>query len=148
LELPRNQENEDQVLRVSAKVDYAVRALVRISYSKGAPVKLHSIAAVDEIPAKFLGGTLTELRRANLVESRRGGDGGFWLARPAETITVGDVIRAIDGDLVDVRALSHQPSVTQPVWFAVRVALERTLDSVTIADLVEGASAPTLTDRQ
>jgi Rrf2 family protein len=127
------------VLRVSAKVDYAVRALVRIAEGGGAPVKMHTIADREEIPAKFLSGTLTDLRRAQLIESRRGGGGGYWLARPPADITVADIIRVIDGELVDVRALSSEKSVTTPVWASVRLVLECTLDAVTLADL----TAPT-----
>jgi Rrf2 family protein len=123
------------VLRISAKVDYAVRALVRVAEGGGAPVKMHTIAEQEEIPAKFLSGALTDLRRAQLIESRRGGGGGYWLARPPADITVGDIIRALDGELVDVRALPGDDSVTTRVWSSVEDVLTAALDGVSLADL-------------
>jgi Rrf2 family protein len=127
------------VLRVSAKVDYAVRALVRIAKGDGQPVKMHLIAREEAIPKGFLAGTLTELRRSGLIESRRGGDGGYWLARPAPSITVAEIIEVIDGELVDVRALVDESSVTTPVWAAVRESLESTLARITVAQLAANA---------
>ncbi len=90
-------------MRVSAKTDYAVRAVVELAgASDGAPVKGERLAAAQEIPLRFLENILLQLRHAGIVESRRGADGGYKLARPPEEITLADVIRAIDGPLAGV----------------------------------------------
>jgi Rrf2 family protein len=123
------------VLRISAKVDYAVRALIEVARGDGAPVKAHVIAETQGIPVRFLGALLTQLRRTGLVESRRGGDGGYWLARPSQEICVADVIAAIDGDVIDVRALPGPGTDTGEMWQATARSLESVLTEVTIADL-------------
>src|SRR2546421_7695237 len=90
-------------MRVSAKVDYAVRAAVELAAAESPPVKGESISQAQEIPLKFLENILGELRHAGLVRSQRGTEGGYWLARPADEITVADVIRAVEGPLASVR---------------------------------------------
>lgn len=131
------------MLRISAKVDYAVRALAEMANHPGVPVKGHDIAARQSIPGRFLGVTLGELRRHGLVESRRGGDGGYWLALPASMITVAQVFEAIDGEVVDVRAMPDAvPSTTQWLWALTEQNLRTLLTSVTIADIA-AAPAPT-----
>jgi Rrf2 family protein len=124
------------VLRISAKVDYAVRALIEVARAGGDPVKTHVIADAQGIPARFLGAVMTQLRRTGLVESRRGGDGGYWLARPSDEICVADVIAAIDGEVIDVRALPDPDSDTSAMWRATAGRVEAVLTAVTIADLV------------
>jgi Rrf2 family protein len=133
---------EDSVLRISAKVDYAVRALVEVARGDGAPVKANEIATAQDIPARFLGSVLTQLRRAGLVESRRGGDGGYWLTRPSDEVCVADVIAAIDGDVMDVRALPGPSSETSAMWQATARRVESVLTAVSIADLAT-RGAPT-----
>lgn len=129
------------MLRISAKVDYAVRALVEVARGGGAPLKANEIAETQDIPPRFLGAVLTQLRRSGLVESRRGGDGGYWLARPATEICVADVIAAIDGEVIDVRALPHPTSDTAAMWQATARRVESVLASVSIADLATGLSS-------
>ena len=90
-------------MRVSAKADYAIRALVELAAGADGPVKAERIAQAQEIPIKFLENILGELRNAGLVRSQRGADGGYWLARPAEEISLAQVIRAVDGPLANVR---------------------------------------------
>jgi Rrf2 family protein len=124
------------VLRISAKVDYAVRALIEVARGGGQPVKAHVIAEAQGIPVRFLGAVLTHLRRSGLVESRRGGDGGYWLARPSNEICVADVIAAIDGEVIDVRALPGPASDTSAMWHAAARSVESVLTGVTIADLI------------
>lgn len=133
-------------MRISAKADYAVRAMAELA-ARGAatPVKAEAIANAQQIPLKFLLGIMNELKRAHLVRSQRGIDGGFTLSEPPDQISVADVIRAIDGPLANV----HDASLSQleyegaaaslrDVWMAVRGSLRAVLEPVTLADLVSG----------
>src|ERR671936_1642645 len=95
-------------MRVSAKVDYAVRAAVELAAAESGPVKGEAISQAQDIPLKFLENILGELKHAGLVRSQRGVEGGYWLARPAEEITVADVIRAVEGPLASVRGASPE----------------------------------------
>ncbi|MEU9985323.1 Rrf2 family transcriptional regulator [Streptomyces sp. NPDC048045] len=130
-------------MRISARADYAVRAVLELAVRQGdGPVKAEEIAAVQDIPHKFLEGILGDLRRAGIVDSRRGGGGGYRLARPAAAITVADVIRGVDGPIVSVRGerptgLSYMGTAEPllPLWIALRANVRRILEGVTIADL-------------
>ncbi|HEX4345318.1 MAG TPA: Rrf2 family transcriptional regulator [Solirubrobacteraceae bacterium] len=148
-------------MRVSAKVDYAVRAAVELAAAQAAqeqprPVKADTLARAQEIPLKFLENILQGLRQAGLVESRRGPDGGHLLARPAAEVTLADVIRAIDGPLAGVGGRRpedlHYGGSAEPmrdVWIAVRASLRRVLEEVTLADVAAGglpASVTALTE--
>ncbi|MER5856760.1 RrF2 family transcriptional regulator [Streptomyces sp. NPDC059688] len=134
-------------MRISARADYAVRAVLELAVRQGnGPVKAEEIAAVQDIPHKFLEGILGDLRRAGVVDSRRGGGGGYRLARDAAAITVADVVRAVDGPIVSVRgerptSLSYtgtaQPLL--PLWIALRANVRRILEGVTVADLAADA---------
>src|SRR5215210_942734 len=95
-------------MRVSAKADYAVRAAVELAAAASPPVKGELISQAQEIPLKFLENILSELRHAGLVRSQRGTEGGYWLARPADEITVADVMRAVEGPLASVRGASPE----------------------------------------
>ncbi len=131
-------------MRVSAKTDYALRAAVELASSADAstPVKGERLATSQNIPLRFLENILLQLRHAGIIESRRGADGGYKLARPAEEITLADVIRAIDGPLAGVsgarpETLDFQGS-TEPlreVWVAVRASLRGVLEQVSLADV-------------
>src|SRR5213078_2685244 len=91
-------------MRVSAKADYALRAVLELAAAQGeGPVKGERIAQAQDIPLKFLENILLELRHDGLVASQRGAEGGYWLARPPEEITLAAVIRAVDGPLANVR---------------------------------------------
>jgi Rrf2 family protein len=132
-------------MRVSAKADYAIRAAVELAAAGRGPVKGERLAQAQEIPANFLENILSDLRNAGLVASKRGAEGGYWLARPAEEITVADVIRAVDGPLANVRGLrseqvSYRGSAARmrDVWIAVRASLRAVLEQVTLADLARG----------
>jgi Rrf2 family protein len=134
-------------MRVTAKVDYAVRAaamLATCARSDGGPVKGDRIAREQQIPVKYLENILSELRQAGIVRSQRGADGGYWLARPAEEITVADVIRAVEGPLAHVRGERAEnleyPEGTgglQELWIAVRAALRSVLEHTTLADVAD-----------
>jgi Rrf2 family protein len=132
-------------MHISAKVDYAVRALVALAAAGGGPVAGAALAKEQNLPAKFLEGILAELRRSGIVGSQRGAEGGYRLARPAAQISVADVIRAIDGPLAEIRG--ERPELTayegstrhlQDVWIAVRASLRAVLEKTTLADIATG----------
>jgi Rrf2 family protein len=133
-------------VRVTAKVDYALRAAVELAAAEGhGPVKGERIAQSQEIPLKFLENILLELRHHGLVQSQRGAEGGYWLARPAESINVADVIRAVEGPLANVRGARPETldydgaaESLKDVWIAVRANLRAVLESVSLADLAAG----------
>jgi Rrf2 family protein len=133
-------------VRVSARADYAIRALLELA-AAGAnqPVRAESIARAQEIPTKYLENLLVELRRARLVASHRGSTGGYRLARPATAITLADVIRAIDGPLAGVRddapedvAYPGAAATLRDVWVALRASMRAVLEAVTLADVAAG----------
>jgi len=133
-------------MRVSAKADYALRAMIELAVIGGdVPVKGERIAQAQEIPLKFLENILGDLRHAGLVRSQRGVEGGYWLARPADEITVADVVRGVEGPIANVRgvgpeAVEYAGSAEhlREVWIAVRANLRAVLERVTIADLARG----------
>jgi Rrf2 family protein len=133
-------------VRVSAKVDYAVRAALELAAAAGGPpVKGERIAEAQGIPLKFLENILLELRHDGLVRSQRGPEGGYWLARPAEDIVIADIIRAVEGPLASVRGEPPEsvnyagPSESlRTVWVALRANLRAVLDQTTLADVVAG----------
>lgn len=132
-------------MRVSAKADYAIRAAIELALAGEGPVKGDAIAKAQEIPPNFLENILADLRNAGLVASRRGAEGGYWLARPAGEVTLADVIRAVDGPLANVRgvrseqvAYSGSAEPLRDVWIAVRASLRGVLERVTLADLASG----------
>src|SRR4051794_23896111 len=131
-------------LRISARSDYAVRAAIElaVAYEDGCATKGDAIAQAQGIPLKFLENLLADLRRDGLISSQRGTDGGYWLSRPPEEITVADVLRATEGHLASVRG--HRPEdieyagtaeSLQDVWIAVRAALRGVVENVTLAEL-------------
>ncbi len=129
-------------MHISAKADYAVRATVHLASVSSGPTKTEAIAAAQGIPGKFLEAIMTSLKAAGVVRSQRGPSGGYWLSRPADAITVADVIRAVDGPLASVRGQPPEDVVyagsavpLQAVWLAVRSALREVLEHVTLADL-------------
>src|SRR6187431_56628 len=132
-------------MRISERVDNAVRAMAELGAAPGDSMKAEAISRSQGISFKYLLDILSDLRRAGLVRSKRGPDGGFALARPAAEISLADVFRAIDGPLADVhdeslRDLSYpSPAQALPqVWMAVRGSLRQVLETVTVADLVAG----------
>jgi Rrf2 family protein len=132
-------------VRISAKEDYAVRAMLELAVAGGGPLTREQIAEAQEIPTAFLQNILLELRHAELVEAQRGRDGGFRLARPAAEITVADVVRAASGPLATVRgirppALDYNTNAEplRDVWVALRANIRSVLEHVTLADLASG----------
>ncbi len=130
-------------MRLSARADYALRAASELAAAGSGHVTAEQLARAQRIPGKFLEAILTQLRRAGLVRSQRGPDGGFWLARPASEISLADIIRAIDGPLVDVRGerpekvgYTGAAEPLQTVWIALRANERAILEEVTLAHLV------------
>ena len=130
-------------MRVSAKVDYALRAMLELAAADGL-VKGERIASAQSIPQKFLENILLDLRHAELVASQRGVEGGYALARPAAEITVADVIRAVEGPIASVRGerpdnLSYlgAAAALRDTWLELRAAMRGVLEGTTLADLVE-----------
>ncbi|MCW2497451.1 Rrf2 family transcriptional regulator [Jatrophihabitans sp.] len=132
-------------MQISAKTDYAIRALLNLAAHEPELVKVDTIVREQGLPRKFVEAILGELRRAQIVRSQRGADGGYALARPASEITLGSVIRAVDGPLAEVRGL--RPNETEytgvaehlpEVWVAVRSSLRRVLDEVTLSQVLSG----------
>lgn len=133
-------------MQVSAKVDYALRALIEIVRDPGhEPVPAEQVGRLQQIPTGFLQAIFADLRRAGIVRSVRGKGGGWLVAVPAESVSVADVIRAVDGPLVSVHGQSpenidYEESVSAllPVWIAARSSLRQILESVSLDDLATG----------
>lgn len=133
---------------VSARSDYALRAMLAVAAGGGGDgggelVKAASLAEVQDIPLSFLQGILLDLRRAGLLHSHRGADGGYALTRPPDEITVGDVLRAVGGSLTTVRGLPAEragyhgvAAGLTDVWLAVHGAIATVVDSTTLANLL------------
>jgi len=136
-------------VRVSAKVDYAVRALAELAAAGAGPVKGDVIAERQGVPVNFLENILGDLRRAGIVASQRGSVGGYWLAVPADAVTIADIIRTVEGPLADVRGEALEdldypgPAESlRDVWVATRASLRNVLEVVTIADVASGSLPP------
>lgn len=131
-------------MHIPAKVDYGIRALLALA-AAGAPQTAEALAGEQGLPPRFLGAILADLRRAGIVASQRGAEGGYRLVRAPGTVTIADVIRALDGPLAEVRG--YRPEATnydgaaenlQQVWVAVRASLRSVLENVTLADVIAG----------
>jgi Rrf2 family protein len=133
-------------VRVSARADYAVRAALELAAAEGeGPVKREALAEAQSIPINFLENILLDLKRAGLVQSQRGQEGGYWLARQASDVSVADVVRAVDGPLVNVRGarpenVEYEGNAEQlrDVWLAARASLRTVLEATSLADLAKG----------
>jgi Rrf2 family protein len=135
-------------MRVSAKVDYALRALTELAAAPPGLVTAERLASAQEIPPKFLENILLELRRAEIVASQRGAVGGYRLAKPAEEISLADVIRAVEGPIATVRGsrpedveYSGAASGLRDVWIDLRASMRGVLEETSLADLVERGDA-------
>jgi len=137
-------------MHIPAKVDYGIRALLTLA-AAGVPQTAEALAVEQGLPPRFLGAILADLRRAGLVASQRGAEGGYRLARSPDEITIADVIRALDGPLAEVRGF--RPEATsydgaaenlQQVWVAVRASLRSVLENVTLTHVISGALPSTV----
>jgi Rrf2 family protein len=133
-------------MHVTAKADYAVRAVVELAgSSQDAPRKVDEVAQAQGIPVSFLENILTQLRSSGMVRSQRGPEGGYWLAQPPEQINLAQIIRAVEGPLVGVRGqrpeeieYTGSAESLQQVWVALRANLRKVLEHVTVADVAAG----------
>jgi Rrf2 family protein len=136
-------------MRLSARVDYALRAAAELAVVGERPVTAIQLAEAQQIPPKFLENILSQLRRSGLVRSQRGPEGGYWLALPADRISLADIIRAVDGPLVGVRGerpehlgYAGPARALQAVWIALRASERAILEHVTLADVAAGKLPP------
>jgi Rrf2 family protein len=132
-------------VHVTARADYAIRALVELAATPQGSATRQQLAEQQEIPAKFLEGILTDLRRAGLVSAQRGSRGGYQLAAPANTIALADIIRAVEGPLAAVRGeppenttYAGPAKALTEVWVALRSSMREVLEHTTVADVVSG----------
>lgn len=136
-------------MKLSAKVDYAVRAALELAAAGDHSLKGEQIASAQDIPPRFLENILGDLRQAGLVHSQRGTEGGYRLARPASEITVADVMRIEAGNLADIHGerpeeVRYQGAAERlrDVWVAARTSYRAMLEKVTLADIVSGDLPP------
>jgi Rrf2 family protein len=130
-------------VHMSAKTEYAIRAVTELALAgPGGSLTAGTIADRQAIPVRFLLNILTELRRAGIVDSRRGPSGGWWLARPPAAVSVADVIRAVDGPLADIEGLrpgrpapAGVAAAVTALWGSVRASIRDILEHTTVADL-------------
>lgn len=142
-------------MRVSAKSDYALRALIEMARRGDVgPVSAEELGRLQEIPHGFLQAILADLRRAGIVVSQRGQSGGWRLAGKPESVSIADVIRAVDGPLVSVYGLrpeavsyNENAEVLQHVWIAARRSLREVFEEVSIASLASGDLPDSVTAR-
>jgi Rrf2 family protein len=132
-------------MRISAKADYAIRVLLELASDTSRPITCEAVASVQDIPPRFIKAVIGDLRRAGLVRSQRGCDGGYWLAKNAASITVRDAVLAVDGDLLSIRGeprtdLNYHGTAEflSPFWAEVEAQLELVLAATTIAHLLAG----------
>ena len=140
-------------MRVSAKVDYALRACAELAVAGEGPVKGERIAQAQSIPLKFLENILLDVKHAGLVQSQRGAEGGYWLSRPPGEIPLAEVIRAVEGPIANVRGIRPEQveyegpaAPLRDVWIAVRANLRAVLETVTLADLARGELPPEIAE--
>ena len=132
-------------MHISARIEYALRALCTLAAREGEPLTAEELAEAQGLPVRFLRAILNALRRVGIVTSQRGNEGGYKLARPASEITIGDVFRRLEGPLAEVRGMrpesaSYEDAAVhlQKVWVAVRACLRGVLDEVTLEQVVSG----------
>ncbi len=133
-------------MRVTARVDYAVRSATELAMEYPGTLTADTIAARQGLPLAFTKQILSAMRRAALVQSQRGGEGGYRLLPAPDTVSIADIVRAVEGPLADVRGeapetLEYPAStdVLRMLWIATRASLRAVLEHVTLADLASGA---------
>ena len=141
-------------MRMSAKAEYGVRAMIQLATTEpGVVVRTEDLAHAQGIPAQFLVDILSDLRADRLVRSHRGREGGYELARPAEQISIADVLRCIDGPLASVRDIglgdlpySGPTTALTDVWRALRASMRAVLETTTLADVASGSLPEQVSD--
>jgi Rrf2 family protein len=130
-------------VRVSAKVDYAIRAMAELANAPPGSVKSETIANAQAIPRNFLENILLDLRHSELVTSQRGADGGYRLGRAPEEISVADIIRAVEGPIATIRGVRPEEieyegaaAALRDTWIELRAAMREVLEETSLADVV------------
>jgi Rrf2 family transcriptional regulator, cysteine metabolism repressor len=137
-------------MKISTRGEYGVRAMVALAHHYGSgPVSITAVAKESSVPPAYLEQLIGPLRRAGLVESKRGAQGGYQLSRPPAAIRVGDVYRVMEGPVAPMDCVSEDPAdqtcplidgcETRPVWMKLRDSITEALDSTTLEDLVNGS---------
>jgi Rrf2 family protein len=133
-------------MRVTARVDYAVRAARELALEHPGTLTAETIAERQALPLAFTKQILARMRRAGVVMAQRGGDGGYRLGPPPEGVSVADIVRAVEGPLADVRGEAPEEldypgdgEVLRTLWIATRASLRSVLEQVTLADLATGS---------
>jgi len=135
----------------STKAEYGVRVMTHLARANDdGPISLGTIADAEGLPLAYLEHLVQRLRKAELVESRRGAHGGYTLARPADTISMAEVVRALEGEIAPIECISsdpdgtlvcsregHEPCPTKFLWTRVQGSIVRTLNEMTLDDLVQ-----------
>ncbi|WP_432867983.1 RrF2 family transcriptional regulator [Microbispora rosea] len=129
-------------MRLSVRTQYALRAAAELAAAAPGPVPAERIAAAQRIPRRFLDNILLQMRRAGLIHSQRGPDGGYWLARPAEQITLADVVLIMEGTPPDNEGFHGVAEPLGHVWTALRDHEHATLTEVTLAHIATGSLPP------
>jgi Rrf2 family protein len=131
-------------VRLSGRIDYAIRAAVELA-ARGSVVKLDHIAEAQHLPTEYVRSAMRDLRRSGIVSSRRGHDGGYMLAKDAASISLADIIRSVDGPLTEVRGerpdfvvYEGAAAPLKDVWLALRASERLILEAVTLKDLTDG----------
>jgi Rrf2 family cysteine metabolism transcriptional repressor len=139
-------------MKVSTRGEYGVRAMVALAHNYGVgPMSIAAVAKESSVPYAYLEQLIVPLRRAGLVESKRGAQGGYQLTRPPEEVRIGDVYRIMEGPVAPMDCVSENEAdqtcplidgcETRPVWLKVRDSIASALDSMTLADLVRQGDA-------
>src|SRR5688500_2957520 len=131
-------------MRLSARVDYALRAVLELARGGDSPITADRIARAQEIPPKFCESILLQLRRGGIVYAQRGPEGGYWLAKPASALTLIEIIEVIDGPLGSPRTQAE--GALQKVWSALEMAERRILTEVTIEHVINGKLPESVTE--
>lgn len=144
----------------STKAEYGIRVMAHLArHGEGEPISLASIAEAEGLPLAYLEHLVQRLRRADLVDSRRGAHGGYSLARPADKITMADVVSALEGEIAPIECITEspdgtlvctredaqEPCPTKLLWTRVQGSIVRTLNDMTLADLVRPFTKEALT---
>lgn len=132
-------------MQVSARGEYAVRAALSLAQAYPTVMSAQAVAHQQDMPRKFLEAILADMRRAGLVRAQRGSDGGYTLSREPKEVSIGSILRAVDGPLAAVRGLRPEKTRYEGVaenlprlWVAVRAAVREVVDEVSLADLLSG----------
>ncbi|MGC4807482.1 RrF2 family transcriptional regulator [Micromonospora sp. DT233] len=132
-------------MQISARGDYAVRAALSLATAYPSLLSTQAIAAEQDMPRKFLEAVLADLRRAGLVRAQRGAEGGYTLARPPKEVSIGAILRAVDGPLAGVRGMRPEETSYEGaaenlprLWVAVRAAVRQVVDEVSLAEMISG----------